>query len=54
MRVEDAVRIRHMIGAAEDALVHAYFDIELDILSVTVTQALPDLLAQLNSLQLPE
>lgn len=112
MRVEDAVRIRHMMGAAESALsfiknrtrsdlgddqmlqfalvravemvgeaaskvsadgraeaphvpwavitgtrnrlVHAYFDIDLDILWVTVCQSLPSLLTQLKSLQLPE
>lgn len=112
MRVEDAVRIRHMIGAAESALsfiqdrtrsdldndqmlqfalvravevvgeaaskvsadgraqapqvpwavitgtrnrlAHAYFDIDLDILWVTACEALPVLLAQLKSLQLPE
>lgn len=112
MRVEDGVRIRHMIDAAESALrfinrrqradleqdemlsfalvravevigeaaskvtaegradlpgvpwaavtgmrnrlIHAYFDINLDILWATVEQALPTLLRQLKSVQLPE
>jgi uncharacterized protein with HEPN domain len=35
-------------------LVHAYFDIDPDILWATVTQALPELLAQLKSRTLPE
>lgn len=112
MRVEDGVRIRHMIDAAESALrfingrqradleqdemlsfalvravevigeaaskvtaegraevpdvpwaavtgmrnrlIHAYFDINLDILWATVEQALPTLLGQLKSVRLPE
>ncbi|MBD5803329.1 hypothetical protein AZOA_27650 [Azoarcus sp. Aa7] len=112
MRVEDGVRIRHMIDAAESALrfingrqradleqdemlsfalvravevigeaaskvtaegraevpdvpwaavtgmrnrlIHAYFDINLDILWATVEQALPRLLKQLKSVRLPE
>lgn len=35
-------------------LVHAYFDIDPDILWTTVTQALPELLAQLKGTALPE
>jgi uncharacterized protein with HEPN domain len=35
-------------------LVHAYFDVDVDILWTTVTQALPALLAQLQSSQAPE
>ena len=35
-------------------LVHAYFDIDHDILWVTANQALPELLAQLNSINLPD
>lgn len=35
-------------------LVHAYFDIDRDILWTTVTQALPPLLAQMKSIVLPE
>lgn len=112
MRVEDAIRIRHMIDAAELALefvggraradldrdnmlrfalvqaiqvvgeaaskvspeccldlpavpwlairgmrnrlVHAYFDIETDLLWATVQKDLPDLLAHLNVLDLPD
>lgn len=112
MRVEDAIRIRHMIDATESALrfidqreradldknemlrfalvravevigeaaskvtpearaelpaipwsavtsmrnrlIHAYFDINLDILWATVKQALPTLLAQLKSIQPPD
>lgn len=112
MRVEDAVRVRHMIEAAEAALsfiksrtrlgleqdkmlqfalvravevvgeaaskvtaegraeapqvpwavitgarnrlVHAYFDIDLDILWVTVCHDLPALVTQLQVLRLPE
>ena len=112
MRVEDRIRIRHMIDATESALrfvkarsradldrdemltfalvraievigeaaskvtvegraelpgvpwaavtgmrnrlIHAYFDINLDILWATVEQALPKLLGQLKSIELPE
>lgn len=112
MRVEDGVRIRHMIDAAESALrfisgrkrtdldqdemlafalvravevigeaatkvtaegraelpavpwaavtgmrnrlIHAYFDINHDILWATVEQALPTLITQLKSVQLPK
>lgn len=112
MRADDAVRIRHMIDAAESALdftrgrtrtdldkdtmlqfalvravevvgeaaskisaegraelpqvrwaaitgmrnrlTHAYFEIDMDILWITLQQALPALLAQLKSMQLPE
>jgi len=35
-------------------LVHAYFDIDPDILWATVTQALPELWAQLKGTKLPE
>lgn len=35
-------------------LVHAYFDIDRDILWATVTQALPPILERLRSVQLPE
>jgi uncharacterized protein with HEPN domain len=34
--------------------VHAYFEINQDILWTTVRQALPDLLAQLKSRPLPD
>lgn len=112
MQVEDAVRVRHMIDAVEDAmefvstrnradlekdkmlqfalvraievlgeaagkvsaagrtelpllpwaaitgmrnrLVHAYFDVDLDILWVTAIKALPELRAQLKSVELPD
>ena len=112
MQAEDAVRIRHMLDATEDALefvstrnradlekdkmlqfalvraievlgeaagkvsaegraefpllpwaaitgmrnrlVHAYFDVDLDILWVTATKALPELRAQLKSVELPD
>lgn len=42
------------ITGMRNRLVHAYFEVDLDILWVTVQQALPDLLAQLKSLPLPE
>ena len=112
MQAEDAVRVRHMIDAVEDAmefvstrnradlekdkmlqfalvraievlgeaagkvsaagraelpllpweaitgmrnrLVHAYFDVDLDILWVTAIKALPELRAQLKSVGLPD
>ena len=112
MQAEDAVRVRHMIDAVEDAmefvstrsradlekdkmlqfalvraievlgeaagkvsaagraelpfmpwaaitgmrnrLVHAYFDVDLDILWVTAIKALPELRAQLKSVELPD
>lgn len=42
-----------IIAGMRNRLVHAYFDIDLDILWVTVQRALPDLLAQLKSLHRP-
>lgn len=44
---------RYVVGM-RNRLVHAYFDVDTDILWTTVTVALPPLLAQLKSAQLPE
>ena len=43
-----------VITGMRNRLVHAYFEINQDILWTTVQQALPDLLAQLKSHPLPE
>ena len=43
-----------VIMGMRNRLVHAYFDIDHDILWVTANQALPELLAQLNSVNLPD
>jgi len=41
MLSDDAIRLRHMLDAAP--AVHAYFDINLDILWRTITDELPTL-----------
>jgi len=41
-----------VVVGMRNRLVHAYFDIDRDILWATVTQALPPLLAQMKSIQL--
>ena len=43
-----------VIVGMRNRLVHAYFEINQNVLWTTVQQALPDLLAQLKSLRLPE
>lgn len=43
-----------VVVGMRNRLVHAYFDIDRDILWTTVTQALPPLLAQMKSIALPE
>jgi uncharacterized protein with HEPN domain len=42
-----------MVTGMRNRLVHAYFDINLDILWVTVVQELPSLLVQLKAVVLP-
>lgn len=42
------------VTGMRNRLVHAYFDINHDILWATVEQALPTLIAQLKSAQLPQ
>ncbi len=42
------------IVGMRNRLVHAYFEIDRDILWTTVTLALPPLLAQLHAIELPE
>ena len=56
MTPDDRWRVTHMVEAAEQAivgmrnrLVHAYFDINPDILWDTVQLALPPMLAQLKA-----
>lgn len=43
-----------VVVGMRNRLVHAYFDIDRDILWTTVTQALPVLLAQMKSVRLSE
>lgn len=43
-----------IIVVMRNRLVHAYFDINQNVVWTTVQKALPDLLAQLKTLQLPE
>jgi uncharacterized protein with HEPN domain len=50
MRKDDQVRLRHMLDAARDRLVHAYFDINLEILWQTVQGDLPPLVAELEQI----
>ncbi len=59
MHRDDAVRLRHMLDAAQEAiafirnrmrnrLIHAYFDIDLDRVWDTVSTDLPPLIAELE------
>jgi uncharacterized protein with HEPN domain len=43
----------HLITATRNRLIHAYFDIDRDILWRTITDELPDLLARLRTLLSP-
>lgn len=54
----DVVRLQHMLGAAQQALLfcvghsradHAYFDIDADVLWASVNEGLPPLAAQLRA-----
>lgn len=45
MRKDDAIRLRHMLEAAQTALSFVYFNINLDIVWRTVTEELPNLVA---------
>lgn len=64
-RNDDRVRLRHMLDAAREAcsqlpwadmivmrnrVVHAYFDVDLDVLWTTVTADLPQLSAELDGI----
>ena len=42
------------VAGIRNRLVHAYFDVDLDILWRTAQQAIPDLLGQLKAIQLPD
>lgn len=57
MRPEDRVRLLHMRDAAREAivamrnrLIHAYFDIDRDVVWDTVTADLPPLLAAVETI----
>ena len=52
---DDAVRLRHMLDAAREACefvadkIHAYFDVDLDRVWDTVTDDLPPLIIELET-----
>jgi uncharacterized protein with HEPN domain len=50
MRPDDHIRVLHMIEAMRNRLIHAYFDIDRDILWKTATIELQALLPRLKTL----
>jgi len=50
MFADDTTRVRHMLDALRNKLIHAYFDINRDIVRETVSTDIPALSSRLENI----